>query len=601
MSERTLLTSTDVSGKRRIVLGIPYEFGYAVDESIWWAEPERKVFRDTPQPLPNVHPQKSIAIESAKNGTESFQLVVNGGRNGIDNLFVEVDGDLRGANNETIFGANTQVRYAHYHYVHTPTLKAPVAPYYNKTGYFPDALPPLETPVKVKPYENQPLWITIRVPENAVAGDYTGTVVITSDGAKTQVPFKLTVWNVSLPARNRLSTAYELSHSVVFYYHNATNADISIRREILEMYWDIYVANRISPFDWAPLDPISVTWNPTANPPNATLDVVEHEKEIDRVVAKYGSFTNLRFDPLGMRRISAGSVIGDGSIEGYAIGTPQHEAMFASYVSQVETFYRNKGILDNVYVYRFDEPTSNHFGFIAEDFARLQKYAPDLARMITAEPSDAFIAELDDKGTNIDIWCPNAPGFNTTEAQKRKELGEKFWWYTCVGSGESGKIFTAMDIPGTATRVWGWETFRNGIEGSLHWRTNYWNAPPFARNQNPYEDPMSYSESGKNWGNGDGRFIYPPLEAAVPGMNNGQPVMKPPVSSIRLEMLLAGFQDYEMLCMLHDKKATRPDLADQIDVLLAVPADITAGLADWTFDPAPINKHRRKIAAMLEQ
>ncbi|MCL2711422.1 MAG: DUF4091 domain-containing protein, partial [Planctomycetaceae bacterium] len=126
--------------------------------------------------------------------------------------------------------------------------------------------------------------------------------------------------------------------------------------------------------------------------------------------------------------------------------------------------------------------------------------------------------------------------------------------------------------------------------------------------QNPYEDPMGYvsgystpAGSKQFWGNGDGRFLYPPLSAATPGRNNGNVILEPPVSSIRWEMIREGIQDYEMLLMLRDLKEKRPDLAREIEALLVVPDNITAGMTEFTTDPAPIYERRRAIARLLEE
>ena len=50
------------------------------------------------------------------------------------------------------------------------------------------------------------------------------------------------------------------------------------------------------------------------------------------------------------------------------------------------------------------------------------------------------------------------------------------------------------------------------------------------------------------WGNGDGRFIYPPEAAA--DANPANPVLDGPVDSIRWEMLRDGIEDYEYFVIL---------------------------------------------------
>ena len=56
----------------------------------------------------------------------------------------------------------------------------------------------------------------------------------------------------------------------------------------------------------------------------------------------------------------------------------------------------------------------------------------------------------------------------------------------------------------------------------------------------------------QHWGNGDGRFLYPPLAAAVPGQSGAARCSPRPSSSIRWEMLREGVEDYEYLYRLRE-------------------------------------------------
>ena len=99
------------------------------------------------------------------------------------------------------------------------------------------------------------------------------------------------------------------------------------------------------------------------------------------------------------------------------------------------------------------------------------------------------------------------------------------------------------------------------------------------------------------WGNGDGRFIYPPLTAATPEIAGEGPVLDPPVSSIRLEMLREGVEDYEMLHLLRVLLAQYRDklpvgIRTNYEALLEVPAEITADMTTFTTDPEPIYRRR---------
>jgi hypothetical protein len=107
------------------------------------------------------------------------------------------------------------------------------------------------------------------------------------------------------------------------------------------------------------------------------------------------------------------------------------------------------------------------------------------------------------------------------------------------------------------------------------------------------------------WGNGDGRFIYPPLAAADPGASGSGPVLDGPVDSIRWEMLRDGIEDYEYMVILRDlleRKRTLPDnRRGEFKALLDVPGDITVDMTTFTTDPAPIEQHRDRLARAIAE
>jgi hypothetical protein len=228
--------------------------------------------------------------------------------------------------------------------------------------------------------------------------------------------------------------------------------------------------------------------------------------------------------------------------------------------------------------------------------------------------NDGFMKALDAKNTSINIWCSISNSFRETLAQERIALGERFWWYVCTGpKAPYATLFT--DHPATCLRVWHWQAWQRDVVGGLIWESTYWHSSTAFPDsfQNPYEDPMGYtvgygvpSGTKLHWGNGDGRFIYPPLSAAVPGMNEGQPVFDKPVSSIRWEMIREGVEDYEMLYMLRELLKQKGNQLSEADrksaaALLVVPESITKSMPEFTFDPRPILERRAAVAAMIER
>ena len=295
----------------------------------------------------------------------------------------------------------------------------------------------------------------------------------------------------------------------------------------------------------------------------------------------------------------------DPQLLGFSEDTPHYKAMFTSYCSQLQEHLRSKGWLDEAFVYWFDEPAPRDYEFVMNGFRKLKNAAPDINRMLTEQVEPKLIG-----GPNI--WCPISHHYKYEPAERRRRHGEKFWWYVCTGP-KAPYCTLFIDHPATELRVWLWQTWKRKIDGILVWQTNYWTSsaayPDPQHPQNPYEDPMGwvsgYSTPKGNkrpWGNGDGRFIYPPEAAA--DAHPAAPVLDGPVDSIRWEMLRDGIEDYEYLAILKrlliakkDKLTTRQ--YKQYSTLLDVPEAISKEMTNFTKDPAPIEAHRDKVARAI--
>ena len=296
----------------------------------------------------------------------------------------------------------------------------------------------------------------------------------------------------------------------------------------------------------------------------------------------------------------------DPSLLGFTEDTPEYQTAFRAYVGAIDRHLRAQGWLDRAFIYWFDEPAPKDYEFVSNGFRKLKETAPGLRRMLTEQVEEELLG-----GPNV--WCPVSPNYDHEAAEARRKQGEHFWWYVCCGP-KAPYCTLFIDHPATELRVWLWQTWQRGIEGVLVWQTNYWTSsaayPDAKRPQNPYEDPMGWvsgysTERGtkRPWGNGDGRFIYPP-EAAADAQQQ-QTVLDGPVDSMRWEMLRDGLEDYEYLVMLRSllrEKAARltSTQRDQVQALLAVPESITVDMTTFSKDPAPIEQRRDEIARALE-
>lgn len=581
------------------------DFGALLPDSndavgLWWASSGWKISDTRPAPEKR---EKVLRIQAARNETEAAQLVIRPSSN-LQGLTATA-GPLEGPGGAMIGAENVDVLRVRYVPVTRPTDRTgAVAPW-------PDPLPPFNGPIDVAAHRNQPLWVRVHVPEDAPAGVYHGAILLRADGYQALAPVEVEVFDFNLPDRMTCVTAFGFGPWRAFEYQDI--GDPAQQRQVCNQYLAALSAHHITPYNPAPLDSIQYTWPEIPKDRSLTPEEIAALKPSFQWEAWDGAMTKA-FDEYHFNSFLVGVPgMGGGTFHaryepellGFGEDTPEYQALFSSWCRQVEEHLREKGWLDMSYVYWFDEPDPKDYAFVMNGFRKLKEAAPGIGRMLTEQVEPELIG-----GPNI--WSPVTPEYDHEAAEARRGEGDHFWWYVCTGP-KAPYVTLFIDHPGTEMRVWLWQTWQRKIEGVLVWETTYWHSPEAYpdRLQNPYEDPMGWTTgystpSGARlaWGNGDGRFLYPP-EAAADG-NPGSPVLDPPVDSIRIEMLRDGIEDYEYLAMLRrliTAKGGTLSAQERADyeALLTVPPEITASMTEFTKDPAPIERRREAVARAIER
>ncbi|MDO4570961.1 MAG: DUF4091 domain-containing protein [Planctomycetia bacterium] len=568
--------------------------------AFWWCDATRKVTQGRALPKETAD---ALQLSAARNDYESLQLVVRPESEAT--LTKAYLSPLQNDEGNKIAPENVEIRAQYYHFIQNPTDSTGVSEYY------PDALPPLELPAALHEKQNYPLWITIYVPNGTPAGEYRAQVELSfrvgSNEYTQRFPLALRVWNFDLPRRNHVETAFGYSEGTAHRYHGVKSEED--RRRVNDMYLTLMSKYRISPYNPVPRDGYRVEFVvDRENPENshAKIDFSRFDDAMRQAAEKY-AFTGLQLSMPGM----GGGTFHDRyepQISGFKEDTPEYKAMFRSMTTQIETHLRENGWLDMAYVYWFDEPDKKDYDFVRNGMVRIKRYAPGIPTMLTEEPSDEVLK--DDALGPIDIWCPVTPNFDEETAKVCREKGARFWWYVCCWP-HAPYCTEFIDHNAAEMRVWLWQTWKYDVSGILVWTTNWWTSDTAFPNsaQNPYEDPMSYVSgystppgTRRFWGNGDGRFYYPPMSCALP---SAEPNFDAPVPSIRLEMLREGIEDFEMLWLLRnlleEKQDISPEKRAEFEALLQVPDEITKSMVEFTLVPEPIYERREKIAEAIEE
>lgn len=546
----------------------------------WWCEAMYKVGRDRPAPTEGNGPARFAA---ARNEFEAVQVVLRS-KKPITGVQLSCAG-LRGPGEARIKPEDVSLLRVAYVPVSVPTDKR------GRAGNWPDPLPPIDGPIDLAADANQPVWILVHVPADAAPGDYRGTLEVRAQGVQIDVPLELHVWDFALPSTPRTQTALGLAMGTVYRYHHATTPEQ--QRLLFEKYMQCFADHRITPYNPTPFDPMKIRFITDAEPMRAEIDFERFDTAMQQAIDRWHitSF-NLHLPGMGGGTFHERN---EGEIAGYKPGSPQYETLFASMVKQIESHLREKGWLDKAYIYWFDEPNPSDYEFVKTRMDRVKKHAPGLCRMLTEEPVEPLFG-------SVDLWCLILDAFDANAVAARRAAGDRFWWYICTGP-KAPYVTEFIDHPDTNLRVWCWQTWQHQISGLLIWETVYWTSGTAFPDtlQNPYADPMSYvsgygtpAGTKKPWGNGDGRFLYPPVAAAGGAKEF---VADGPVSSIRWEMLRDGIEDLDYCYLLSDRMAA----GGKPNYRVEVPESITEALTSYTFDPKAIYEHRQRVAEQIEK
>ncbi len=589
------------SPKRNIIyqamfsINIPFlyaaDYGRLIEQNettaVWWCPGTYKVSKERPAPW--WRKDTTVHLSAARGEYEPVQIVLRPKRS-LSLLEINTY-DLIGPSGAIIPKGNISVKQVEYVNVHRPSDAI------GCLGDWPDPLPPVEDMLSLEKDRNYPFWITVLVPRAVSAGIYKGTIEFYSAEWRGVAPIQLRVYDFEIPKQFSLRTAFGFSPGYLRQYHHLeTDEELD---EVFDLYMQDFRDHRISPYDPTARNRIDYELKTNADgKEHFTFDFTDFDKAGKRYFDEFG-FNGLRLGLVGMGSGTFHSRR-KGRIGDHEQGTLEHERLFKEYASTIENHLREMGWLKHAYVYWFDEPSPKDYKFVKEGMDMIHRNAPGLTRFLTEQPEEEMF------GT-VDIWCPILDAFDPEICLERKKEGEKFWWYICTGPKEPYPgLF--IDHHAIDFRIWLWMTHHYSVEGCLIWQSNYWTSSvafPSPQLQDPYEDPMSYVTGyGRPagyigyWGNGDGRFIYPPRD-----WKQGKKIIAGPVDSIRWEILREGIEDYEYFTLVKQilkEKNLSPEERKTAQDLLTIPEEIIKSRTEFTKDPQLLYERRERLAEFIE-
>lgn len=414
-----------------------------------------------------------------------------------------------------------------------------------KTAY-PDPLPPYK-PFSLKPDEAQPVWISIRIPQNAVPGIYNGKVEVVAGSITRKLPFSVKVWDFALPQTPSCVTAFGLSAAYIAPQHGLDVNSAKFKR-IFAKYYEMLLDHKISPYHL----PVDLNSNEAAkylNDPRMTsymIPYLEKDEDLKRLV----------------KRLIDGGWYKKGYF--YPVDEPNTPEGYKSFDKVVD---RLRSIEPNYHIVLpfFCNPDFDY---------KLRAYDMMLGKVNIWCPESCL---WDD----VNVWNPQKGPDKTLGPlmEARRKAGDSVWWYVCCGPGSPYCNFF-LDMDAMQHRMLFWQQKMKGVQGLLYWETAYWNASHGC--PDPWETMTTLTHVNPTL-MGDGSLLYPGKKVGIDG----------PVSAQRLEVIRDGIEDFEYLTLAEErlgKGATHEYIAK-----------LVRSLTDYERDPKKLECVRKELGEKLEK
>ena len=500
----------------------------------------------------------TISLKTCRNEMESFQVAFRPSE--LKTLNWEVKGDL----------PEDWVSFSKVLWVDIPkerSLKFEWPSPRSRVGLWPDPLIPISS--KRLDFEAQAmecLWVDIDTPSNAKPGRYHSRIEFSgSKGALFPVELDVIVWNTVLPDRFAFKTSYWYEDRFFRSYflelpipsmdQNGKDMMWGLVRPYLKLLLD----RHITPvFNMWPESIIIARYNEGL----WQFDTSEMERRLSYILEREGRKGNTVNILEAHMSIPNDIVVaeGDAWVKVKMVpGTDFMKDYVNSYLIAWQELLERRDWLKYAYAGISDEVDKRKMLGARWLAGLVKKKIPKLPLLTTMGMYSSPVLRSG-KCAFLDIMVPNMTHHywdNRVYYQNAVNEGVTLWGYV---NSQSSLITTEI----LDQRVLFWSLWKYGMQGSLYWSVNCWNYDK--RGKYPNSSAMSLSSPIGRWPRGvwrqgvfgsgdpgDGYLLYPsPTGEAW--------------SSIRLEAVRDGVEDWEMFSILRQKINTLPS-KERLDLM----------------------------------
>lgn len=437
------------------------------------------------------------------------------------------------------------------------------------TGWTPDPIRTDLSVVDVPATDIQPFLVSVVSGAQAEPGTYRVQLSVTAAGQPEQrMSITVKVWPVTVQVKPELRTAFQFTPYLLWDLYKITDP---AQREAMKIkYWDFLAAHKIQP------DQIYTTATNPANPGPGDIK----PQPVEDIV-------HIR-DHYGLTQFTA-MYLWAGLLNPSQPAT--WEAQFTAWMNQIDTAmaaYEAAGVADKAVIYGFDEARGPVLQAAKIIFQRIKAKYPNLPIMTTLRDDTFGInSGLRDQ---VDIWVPWVDGYRYDLAAQARAEGERVWWYHAISTSYPLPNWF-NGYPTIDTRMlMGPMSHQADVEGILYYATNRWPLAERGSQLLVNDGILSAWNPATFFGTaGDGSLFYP-------GPNG-------PMSSLRLENVRDGLEDYNLMQELKRTIAAHPNapggLMGRAQAALSA-TDVVTDKTHFTENPATYRAWRNEVAQVTE-
>lgn len=413
--------------------------------------------------------------------------------------------------------------------------------------------------------EVRPLWVDVHARADTPPGRYQAELSVRSGGVgERRLRLRIEVFDFVLPVEQHLKTIWGMSEQLFSRFYGDRYDEAFAWR-----FFDLFLDHRMAVANLYRSHP---TGDPAVDSPYHLANV----EALRRLRERGSGWWNVGYVMAAQHALSRAPWQG-----------LTWEEYLESYVEmlrpEVERVRAAEWPADRVGLYFLDETSDlEALGRAAE----VMKAAYPEIPLMTTGYDRSYGLEDTAASRYLDIWVPLTPRYHEDRAkiEQGRALGKQAWWYICVGPREPTSLNWFLEFPAIRARLlMGAAARKYAVDGFLYYRVAGWSSNDRPITGGPITDwnPV-YAGTLPD---GDGQIIC----AGPDG----------PLSTVRLENIRDGMEDYEYWWLL-DERVAAGAVPASARAAQAVPDDLLASIHRYSEDPQVLDRVRLSVARALE-